>query len=312
MPGLPAATLSRVNSIRESPSSQSSAAKASAVSSRLSAATISSLAKQAEAPRTRHNLPTIAGSPSVNAAGLTLEPIDIQSMVQQHQLPKETPTKIPRRTGSGQTASPQPSLRSQAQLQASTSRRASLNVTGGLVSDTFADDVFDEFGMISTAPRQSPKPNTTSKSLAVSVSHKQPLALSSKTKRDSISFGGLHKMTASNESSQSRFSALSPSKSLKFLTPKSSIPSSRLSSTATRALSPSSSRQSLSTPSPVPSALDEDEVLGDEEMLEWMKRQQSKRSTNPAKREELDDLLRVPEIFAPSLPSSTSGSCLPW
>jgi len=71
--------------------------------------------------------------------------------------------------------------------------------------------------------------------------------------------------------------------------------------------SPSSSRQSLSTPSPAPSSVDEEELLGDEEMLLYIRRQQAKKMAAGATQEELDELLHFPEPFPPGSPSTPSA-----
>lgn len=70
--------------------------------------------------------------------------------------------------------------------------------------------------------------------------------------------------------------------------------------------SSSSGRQSISTPSPVPQ-LDEEELLGDEEMLEYIKRQQARKLANGAKKEELEDLLKFPEPITPTPPQSPNS-----
>ena len=73
--------------------------------------------------------------------------------------------------------------------------------------------------------------------------------------------------------------------------------------------SPSSSQQSLLTPSSSPSiAVDEDEIIGDEEMLQYIKRQQAKRLAHGATQEELDELLRFPEPLPPVPPLSPAGA----
>jgi dual specificity tyrosine-phosphorylation-regulated kinase 2/3/4 len=72
---------------------------------------------------------------------------------------------------------------------------------------------------------------------------------------------------------------------------------------------PASSRQSLSTPSPVPSTIDEEELLGDEEMMQYIRRQQTKKMAHGASQAELDDLLKFPEPITPS-PGSTPQEVL--
>ena len=69
---------------------------------------------------------------------------------------------------------------------------------------------------------------------------------------------------------------------------------------------PTGSRQSLSTPSPVPSSVDEEELLGDEEMMQYIKRQQAKKLAHGATQEELDELLKFPEPTPPVTPMNPS------
>lgn len=71
--------------------------------------------------------------------------------------------------------------------------------------------------------------------------------------------------------------------------------------------SPSSSQQSLSAPSPVPSSVDEEEMMGDEEMLHYIRRQQAKKMATGATQEELDQLLRFPEPILPGTPASPAS-----
>ena len=72
--------------------------------------------------------------------------------------------------------------------------------------------------------------------------------------------------------------------------------------------SPSSSgRQSLSTPSPVPSAIDEEEMLGDEEMMAYIRRQHAKKLASGASQESLDEMLKFPEPLPPGVPSSPNS-----
>jgi dual specificity tyrosine-phosphorylation-regulated kinase 2/3/4 len=72
-------------------------------------------------------------------------------------------------------------------------------------------------------------------------------------------------------------------------------------------MTPSSSRLSLSTPSPAPSSIDDEELLGDEEMLQYIKRQQQKKLAHGATQEELDALLRFPAPSPPAAPQSPSA-----
>jgi len=98
---------------------------------------------------------------------------------------------------------------------------------------------------------------------------------------------------------------LSPSKGLKLLAPKSSVRAST--SGIVHQGSPPSGRQSLSTPSPVPSSIDEEELLGDEEMLHYIRRQHAKKLASGATQEELDDMLKFPEPLPPGNPSSPAS-----
>jgi dual specificity tyrosine-phosphorylation-regulated kinase 2/3/4 len=105
---------------------------------------------------------------------------------------------------------------------------------------------------------------------------------------------------------------------LKLLSPKISLStrsSNNNGSTASvhraQAGTPASSRQSLSTPSPVPSTIDEEELLGDEEMMQYIRRQQTKKMAHGASQAELDDLLKFPEPITPSPGSTPQGQLLP-
>jgi len=53
--------------------------------------------------------------------------------------------------------------------------------------------------------------------------------------------------------------------------------------------------------------VDEDEIAGDEEMLQYIKRQQAKRLAHGATQEELDELLRFPEPLPPVPSLSPAG-----
>lgn len=120
------------------------------------------------------------------------------------------------------------------------------------------------------------------------------------------------------QENEPRHSVLSPSKSLsKLLSPKLSLTGSRLSTSSGANLhigsghSPSW-RQSITTPSPVPSPLDDDEILGDEEMMQYVRRQQARKLANGAKKEDLDELLNFPEPGPPGRPMSPQSKYLSY
>jgi dual specificity tyrosine-phosphorylation-regulated kinase 2/3/4 len=291
-----------------------------------------SMQKQSDASlRNRNHLPTIAGSPSVtvNSRRLSKEATKDVSPNILSSAAKETPTKIPRissRTSAISTPPPKSSLL--------LGRRTSVNTAGSVVSSTIPSptpggELIDEFGVIengegpdatafrqisgcgfpstiSRVPRQSLANNSTSGSF-----------LQRRTNRDSASLAGLRKSSTGSVTSimsvppsdPHRFSALSPSKGLKLFSSKGTLSSSLLanSSSSQRVASPSSSRQSLSTPSPVPRNIDEEELLGDEEILNYIRRQQTKKLASGASQQELDDLLKFPEPLAPGRPSSPAS-----
>ena len=204
--------------------------------------------------------------------------------------------------------------------------------------------ILDEFGVLengdvpksnlnTVTQRQSVRtsPSSSATSRVPRVNNSTSSNIPRKGNRDSMSFGGLRKSSTgsvaslnsvapsdapstqtSTQTSSHRFSALSPSKGLKLLSPKVSLTHSRSSnsSNAHQVTSPSSSRLSLSTPSPVPSSVDEEELLGDEEMLQYIKRQQQKKLAHGATQDELDALLRFPEPLPPTPPQSPSGEFL--
>jgi len=253
--------------------------------------------------------------------------------------PKETPTKIPRISSRTSTTCTPPPKNSNSAMS---SRRASVHVTGLVTRSTDPSPVptgfsLDEFGVFESGDSEMFKPalgmsshrqNSVHASPSTSsrvprqistVSASTPGNLLRKGKRDSVSFTGFRKASTSSVASiisiapgdsQHRISALSPSK---LQTPKISLPTARVSNTSTSQnnhqtiVSPSSSRQSLSTPSPVPSTVDEEELLGDEEMIHYIKRQQAKKIANGATQEELDGLLRFPEPLPPSSPLTPAG-----
>ena len=153
--------------------------------------------------------------------------------------------------------------------------------------------------------------------------------LSTRKNRESISFSGLRKSSTGSVASISaantsqaeaqpppqshRFSALSPSKGLKLLSPKISLSTTKHHSvSATQSMahvlaSPSTSRHPTSTPSPVSSLVDEDELLGDEEMMAYIKKQHAKKLATGVSQADLDEMLRFPEPIAPANPASPAG-----
>ena len=56
--------------------------------------------------------------------------------------------------------------------------------------------------------------------------------------------------------------------------------------------------------------MDEEELLGDEEMLQYIRRQQAKRMATGATQEELDELLKFPEPIPPSPGLTPEGTSL--
>lgn len=50
--------------------------------------------------------------------------------------------------------------------------------------------------------------------------------------------------------------------------------------------------------------VDEEELIGDEEMMQYIKRQQAKKLAAGATQAELDELLRFPEPIPPTSPTS--------
>ncbi|KAJ8699713.1 serine/threonine protein kinase, CMGC, dual-specificity [Pleurotus ostreatus] len=255
-------------------------------------------------------------------------------------LAKETPTKIPRISSRTSTTSSPPLKGSASTL---VNRRASVNVTAGSsLNPSPTGFSTNEFGVMDNGESQTPKnmagptrhgsirgsPSTASTS-RVPRQVSAPSGSGStgvtprKSNRDSISFSGLRKSStgsvasttsaaaAGEQVSSHRFSALSPSRGLnKLLSPKISLPSSRSSNSSSaqrNVASPSSSSQSLSTPSPVPSSIDEEELLGDEEMLHYIRRQQAKKLASGSTQEELDELLCFPEPIPPATAMSPSA-----
>lgn len=350
MSALPATTAQRVASLKNnSVSTPAAAITRTPSSSRVTSQTVSSMQKQSDASlRTRNQLPTIAGSPSVGTTGYSAskEPKDHPPSALLNTvggLPKETPTKIPR-ISSRTSAAGSPGLGSGQNTLVN--RRISLNVTAPSAdpSPIPADAATNEFGVLENGDaqsgtkvaatdsqplsrRQSARASPSLNSRATRQNSGPPTAggIPRKSNRDSVSFTSLRKASTGSVASTTsaapppnepshvhhRFSALSPSKSLKLLSPKISLPGGRSSHNNTSSASssgvhrihagtPSSSRQSLSTPSPVPETVDEEEFLGDEEMMQYIRRQQAKKMANGATQEELDEMLKFPEPIPPS------------
>ncbi|CCM02908.1 uncharacterized protein FIBRA_05022 [Fibroporia radiculosa] len=349
---LPAATAQRVASLKSTSSSSLSSNQqvqsTKPVSSRATSQTVSSMQKQSDTSlRSRNQLPTIAGSPSVGSvtshvAREAKEAPPSSSLNPTVSLSKETPTKIPRISSRSSTAN-SPTLKANG-----AGRRASLLVGGSALtpsrgaSPTAGNEFMNEFGVLENGHAPSSKPTASSQRHSIraspSTTSRVPRQVSASTSttansaaprknRESMSFAGLRKSSTGSVASISsvaqqnepqsshRFSALSPSKGLKLLSPKMSLPTSRSSnSSSTHSIqqamaSPSTSRQSLSTPSPAPSSIDEEELLGDEEMLQYIRRQQAKKLAAGATQEELDGLLRFPEPIAPT-PATTPAALL--
>ncbi|KAF8906034.1 hypothetical protein CPB84DRAFT_1770885 [Gymnopilus junonius] len=334
------ATAQRVAKLKSSgvtpAGSVSARTPASSSSSRLTSQTVSSMQKQSDSSlRSRNQLPTIAGSPSVGTTGTSSsqtlkEGRDPPSSVMNSSssLPKETPTKIPR-ISSRTSAIPSPPLKNSSSALAT--RRASGLAPSSSTNASPTSFVANEFGVMESedgaTPRvRQPSAHASSPSASTSRVPRQSVASSSvntarKSNRDSVSFIGLRKSstnsvaslsasTAAEPSSHHRFSVLSPSKGLKLLAPKSSAKASTsgvFQAPQQATGSPSSSRQSLSTPSPAPSSVDEEELLGDEEMMQYIRRQHAKKVASGASQEELDEMLKFPEPLPPGTPSSPAS-----
>ncbi|KAJ7184093.1 hypothetical protein C8R46DRAFT_937896 [Mycena filopes] len=337
------ARLKSTSSTSSTPSSTPSSTTRTVSASRLTSQTVSSMQKQSDSSlRARNVLPTIAGSPSVGTTGTNgvgkevKEPPPSSLTNSVSGLPKETPTKIPRISSRTSTVG------SPLQKGTFNSRRASVTVSG-LSSSTNPSPTHvstNEFGVMESedsqtktvgptrtaSVRASPATMSTSRvprqSTGAATTSSSSTVLTRKSNRDSISFTGLRKSstssvasgstaTATEPSSHHRFSALSPSRGLKLLSPKIGISSTRASNSTSSiqqvANSPSSSRQSLSTPSPAPDSVDDEEAQGDEEMLHYIRRQQAKKMASGATQEELDDLLHFPEPLPPGTPSTPAA-----
>lgn len=335
---LPPSTNERLSRLKTSPSTppQSAAPRVHGSSTRATSQTISSMQKQSDSSlrNSRQQLPTIAGSPSVGvqSPGNRQSQSISSSMVG---IPKDAPTRIPRIASRSSTVG-SPQLKNASIVPAS--RRKSLNTsTGEFHSDTAdAGGSLDEFGVLdqfegSQGQTYADQRHVTRVSpVGTSKLSRQHSGFSAalsatgivnrKVIHDNPSLKGLRKssngsissMSIANNDAVNPSSSLSPSKGFnKLLSPKMSLPGSRLSSSSTvpnilqrQANSPSTRRPSLSTPSPVPSPVDEDELLGDEEMMQYIRRTHSRKLAHGAKKEELDELLKFPEPLPPGRPLS--------
>jgi dual specificity tyrosine-phosphorylation-regulated kinase 2/3/4 len=329
------ARLKTNNATSNSTSTPSTSSSRSTSTSRLTSQTASSMQKQSDASlrSTRNQLPTIAGSPSVGTtAHASKEPKELPppaSLNTSSGYSKETPTKIPRISSRSSAIAASPPLKvtsstvnNRRQSTLSTSRNTSpstnefgvIEASGDQPSSVVKSRASPSVVAAPRLPRQASQTSSNSGS-----------TLPRKSNRESISFTGLRKAstgsvhgtstasTSEASTSHHRFSGLSPSKGLKLLSPKISLSATRSSnSSSTQNIhqtlnSPSSSRQSLSTPSPVPSSVDDEEALGDEEMLMYIKRQHAKKLAAGATQEELDEMLKFPEPIAPAEPVSPTG-----
>ncbi|EJD02073.1 uncharacterized protein FOMMEDRAFT_29176 [Fomitiporia mediterranea MF3/22] len=343
---LPQATADRIAHVKLHDSASSSPPSSRPlVSSRLTSQTISSMQKQSDSSlrSTRQQLPTIAGSPSIgtHSHASSREPSFSMQTSTGSGLPKETPTRIPRIASRSSTVT-SPALKASSSI---TSRRTSLNV-GAMSLQSDAGDTgtesHNEFGLLDNlegssksqsssltyrqSTRSSPPAGAKSTRLTAGLSAAPSSAsIARKSAHESNPIKGLRKSStgsvtsiaaAAAEQQQSALAALSPSKGLnKLLSPKMSLPGSRLSGSSTTPNlfqqrsngSPTSRRQSFSTPSPVPSSVDEDEILGDEEMMQYIKRTQARKLAHGAKKDDLDELLKFPEPIPPARPSSPAA-----
>lgn len=300
----------------------------------------------------RNMLPTIAGSPSVGtmAHQSSKEPPPSSSLNSSSALSKETPTKIPRISGRG-SATNSPTLKGNgANRRASVivgTGTSSVTASRGSSPTAHNDSSINEFGVIengqtpkgNAGQRQSVRasPSTNATATATSRVPRQVSGSSSSTinglttrkNRESISFSGLRKsstgsvasITTAAAASQNdpapaaqshRFSALSPSKGLKLLSPKIALSTARSSASAsqsfTQVMASPGRHATTSTPSPVSSLIDEEEMVGDEEMMQYIKRQHAKKLASGSTQAELDEMLRFPEPIPPASPLSPAGT----
>lgn len=282
----------------------------------------------------RQQLPTIAGSPSVSTVG-SKEGAALAAATNGTPSAKDvnSSTKIPRissQTSAG--GSPQPAMKS---MMSGTKRGSVAEQSAPSEVSTS----FEEFGLLDTpvnkatttvgnnrysvrgspqSSKQQPRYAASTISSSVSTSSiRKPardssISLNAMRKSSTASVNSMSSSLASSsvnmaETPPHRFSALSPAKSIKMLSPKPKIavqsPKAHgiTSSPALRQGSSSSSdRHSFSTPSPVPTPVDEEELLGDEEMMDYIRRQHARKIASGAKKEDLEEMLKFPEPIAPA------------
>lgn len=300
----------------------------------------------------RNQLPTIAGSPSVATGSAGQSHHSRESTVTSSSLPKETPTKIPRIASRTSTA-PSPTVKSVSAIpRGRVSASGTTATPGGSLNPSPSTTISaNEFGVMDppalqeestpkatalgsrASLRASPSSTTTRLSSnrlvsAPATSSTQTFTGSNtmgsmlrKSTRESMGFPTPRKASTGNvqttseapSSGSHRFSALSPSKGLKLLSPKISLSTSRLhsssgtssaSSSRQSMVSPSASQQSLTTPSPSPSFIDDEEALGDKEMMNCMRKQHARKLAAGSSQQELDNLLKFPEPIPPGIPTT--------
>ncbi|KAF8319393.1 kinase-like protein [Clavulina sp. PMI_390] len=297
---------------------------------------------------TRQNLPPIAGSPSVGTYN-SHPPVSghPRNSIDTKETPTKIP-RISSRSSTLQSPAVAKSSaaatvsgvgRRSSLVVAATTGTKSVDATpspGPSVSDFGVLETSDAPSSHGTTPvysstsrERGPLARTASQQSVTRKPSIPPIAGSSSVKKpptaSTSAFAGLRKSSAptissSTSSAQSdsqghglsaKLAHLTPSKSFKLLSPKVSLPVTRTSPAISQMTpaTPMSGRQTGSTPSPVSSNAEDDEIAADEEMMEYVKRTQARKIASGATKEELDNLYKFPEPFAPT-PASTSASLL--
>ena len=57
----------------------------------------------------------------------------------------------------------------------------------------------------------------------------------------------------------------------------------------------------------VPATIDEEELLGDEEMMDYIRRHHTRKLASGSKKEDLDEMLKFPEPIQPAVPLTPQG-----